>query len=106
MNKDREQILKLIRELKRNVLPDEKLILFGSQARKEAHEESDWDLLILLNKPALSPDDYDHYAYPFVELGWKLGEYFSTKLYTETDWKRRSPSLFYKNVQTDGIEIV
>ncbi len=38
-----------IKALGRKVLSNgAQLILFGSQARKDAHEESDWDLLILL----------------------------------------------------------
>ncbi|GHT37816.1 hypothetical protein AGMMS49574_30480 [Bacteroidia bacterium] len=82
------------------------MILFGSQARGDACQESDWDLLILLNKPVKDKDDYDNYAYPFTEMGWTYGAYLSPKVYTVTEWEKRKPSLFYKNVELDGIEIV
>lgn len=50
METQREHIFKSIRSLGMKVLPsDANLILFGSQARNDAHEESDWDLLILIN---------------------------------------------------------
>lgn len=78
-------------------------MLFGSRAREDATSESDWDLLILLNKKEITSSDFDQYAYPFVRLGWKLGEYFSPKLYTESEWADRKSGFFYKNVQTEGV---
>lgn len=72
--KDRTDILERIREIKREVLPNGRLILFGSQARGDADEDSDWDLLIVLDKPKKDPDDYDKYAFSFVELGWEINE--------------------------------
>ncbi|MDR3339343.1 MAG: nucleotidyltransferase domain-containing protein [Candidatus Symbiothrix sp.] len=101
-----QQILEEIKQLKQEILPDGKLILFGSQARGDATEESDWDLLILLKKSKRTFDDYGNYAYPFTELGWKFGKYFSAKVFTQSDWEKQKPSLFYKNVEHDGIEIV
>ena len=104
MNK---QILKEIRTLKRRILPNEKLYLFGSQARGDAREDSDWDLLILLNKDKRNfNEDFDKYGYPFTEIGWKYGTYISPKLYTVSDWEGRKPTPFYKNVEHDKIEIV
>jgi len=101
-----QQILKKIQALKRQILPNEKVILFGSQARGDAHEASDWDLLVLLDKPEKTIDDYRKYRHPFVELGWSLGQYFSTKIFTSSEWEKQKPSLFYKNVEHDGIEII
>lgn len=103
---DKADILYHIRELKHRLLPHDQLILFGSQARNDGHEDSDWDLLILLNKKRITTEDFGVYAYPFVELGWKYGEYFSPKLYTVAEWEKRSPSLFYKNIHSEGIPIV
>ena len=39
MNK---QIFEEIQALKRQILPDERVILFGYQARGDAREDSDW----------------------------------------------------------------
>jgi len=59
----KNQILENIRTLKRQILPNEKLILFGSQARGDAHEDSDWDLLVLLNKNESNfNEDYSKYG--------------------------------------------
>ena len=101
-----QQIFKEIQTLKRQILPNEKVILFGSQARGDARENSDWDLLVLLNKEEKTFEDEDTYGYPFAEMGLKYKTYISVKIYTESDWKKRKPTLFYKNVEQDGIMIV
>ena len=39
--------------------PYGKAILFGSQARGTARDDSDWDILVILDKEQLLPSDYD-----------------------------------------------
>ncbi len=86
-------------------MPQHRLFLFGSQARGEARVDSDWDFLLLLNKPNVTLDDENKYAYPLTRLGWDYGTYFSVKVYSENDWEKRSFTPFYKNVEKDRIEI-
>ena len=101
-----QQIFNEIQALKRKILPNEKVILFGSQARGDARKDSDWDLLVLLRKDKRTfLEDYDEYGYPFSEIGDKYGTYISVKIYTEKDWKTH-PSPFRCNVENEGIEII
>ena len=103
---NREEIISKVRSVADNILPsDVLLVLFGSRARGEATQESDWDFLMLLDKPLVEPDDFKQYAYPLVRLGWDLGEYFSIKLYTHNEWQQRKGTPFYKNVEQDRIMI-
>jgi len=103
MKKTRDEILKSIKGVMLSVAPDGKIILFGSRARGEAREDSDWDLLILLDKPRIDNSDFDLISYPLYELGWQEGEHFSPKLYTTKDWLKRSFTPFYKNIEKEGI---
>jgi predicted nucleotidyltransferase len=101
-----QQILQEIKALKRQILPNEKVILFGSQARGDARPDSDWDLLVLLNKEKRNfNEDYDNFAYPFAELGLKYNARINAKVYTIKDWET-NPSFFRYNVEQDGIEIL
>jgi len=103
MNK---QIFKEIQTLKRKILPNEKVILFGSQARGNAREDSDWDLLVLLNKDERNLiDDYGTYAYPFTELGWDYGVAINPVIYTQKQWEQNKFFPFHRNVMREGIEI-
>ena len=104
MSVTKEAILMSIRTLGKKILPkDAQLILFGSQARNDAHEESDWDLLILLNDNNLQKESFGIYAYPFVVLGWEYGAYFSPKIYSYSEWTSRKGTPFYDNVNKEGV---
>jgi len=106
MDDRRKHILMAIENLAQAIVPKGAVVLlFGSQARGDSHEGSDWDLLILLDKGRVALDDYDNLAYPFRELGWELGEIINPILYTVGDWKKQSHTPFYKNVENDGIRL-
>lgn len=68
----KRKTIKLLQLIKRKVLeinPNAKILLYGSRARGTEHNESDWDLLILLDKDKIEDSDYDQISYPIVELG-------------------------------------
>ena len=98
---ERLQVIDSIRQVGLKTLPpNSSLLLFGSQARGDAHQGSDWDLLILLDKPTISLDDYG-VSYPFLELGWDLGEDINPQVYSKKEWSDYSFTPFYKNVEHD-----
>jgi len=99
-------ILNRITQTAQAIMPDGgELILFGSQARGDAHRGSDWDLLVLLNTEHPTNADYDKYGYPFVSLGWQLGESINPVMYGKQEWQDRKFTELYQNVQREGIHL-
>ena len=103
---DKGQILERIRKLALAVLPQgSSLWLYGSRARGDESQNSDWDLLILLDKSKITSDDYD-LAYFFRELGWELNTEISPHVYSKKQWHGWSFLPYYKNVEQDKIVLV
>ena len=99
-------IIQEIKRLAHRILPEgAEAILFGSRARGDARQDSDWDLLILIDGVRATDSDFKRYAYPFVDYGWAVGEQINPVIYSYSDWQKRSITPFYKNVQSEGISL-
>ena len=100
---EKRLIINNIKQVGRATLPPHSsLLLYGSQARGDAHKGSDWDLLILLDKATISLSDYD-VGYPFRELGWEMGEEINPQVYSKQEWAAYQNTPFYKNVEHDKM---
>lgn len=103
----RKQFIADIVKLGKQVLPEgASLWLYGSRARGTAHEDSDWDLLILLNKEQSEFSDFGNYAYPFTLMALDRGEYIIPQIYTRQQWQSMHFTPFVKNVEQDKIVLV
>ena len=107
MTNKNKQILGKIKALARNSSAKaSNIYLFGSRARGEAKKGSDWDILIVMPKKSLQQADYDEVSFPFVELGWNLGEQINPMVFTEEEWEANRITPFYDNVVRDGISLI
>lgn len=77
--------------------------LYGSRARGDAGVDSDWDILIVTDDSMSTKDAFEKFAYPFTEIGWRLGEQIPPLLYTRSEWDAERDTSFYLNVQNDSI---
>lgn len=101
----KSQVLQQLKNRLNAIDPSAKAFLFGSMARGTEHKGSDWDILILLDKPKITLDDYNRYSYPLREFGWSINEIINPILFTEKEWKENHYSLFNHNVQRDRIAL-
>ena len=99
---ERAQMISKIQQVAARVLPKGSLVyLYGSRARGDYHEDSDWDLLLLLDKPKLDFEDFDRYSYPFVMMGWDFGADIRPHAYTKEEWFNGPHAMFFYNVEED-----
>lgn len=102
-----ERLIGALKEMAAQILPDgSQVALYGSRARGDSRPDSDWDLHILIpGEEKLPLCLWDKFAWPFSDLGLKLGEIINPRLYSFAGWFKRSFLPFHKNVEHDKIII-
>jgi uncharacterized protein len=84
---------------------DAQVFLFGSKARGNDHEDSDWDILILTNYPVDIKTE-QKFRHNLIKLELETGESVSTFVYYKKDWEsKHKVTPFFKNVNQDSILI-
>ena len=103
----KEKIMEQIQTMGKQILPKgSELWLYGSRARGDYRPDSDWDLLVLVDKEQQQLQDFDLFAYPFIEMGWQTGEEINPMLYTRKEWEKRHFTPFYHNVVNEKIALL
>ncbi len=99
------RILREIRKLAKQLFANlpASVYLYGSRARGDYDTDSDWDILIVTDDSLSTKDAFEKFAYPFTEIGWRLGEQITPLLYSRSEWNAERDTAFYLNVQNDGI---
>ena len=83
--------------------PDALIYLYGSRARGSAKADSDWDLLILLNRDIITSEIEESVTYPLYDLEIEIGEIISPMVYTINEWNTKyKVTPFYNNVMREG----
>jgi predicted nucleotidyltransferase len=100
---NQQNVLDRIKQIILDQEPTAKVYLFGSRARGTMKSDSDWDLLILINKDHITTDVERSVTYPLYDLEFEIGEVISPIVYSETEWNtKHRVTPFYSSVMKEG----
>jgi predicted nucleotidyltransferase len=98
-------IIRLIRDTVHQQEPNADIILYGSRARGDARRDSDWDVVVIIDKPDIKFSDRGTIDYLLWTKGLEIGAEINTLEYTRKQWDNLPPSLFKNNVLNEGIRL-
>jgi predicted nucleotidyltransferase len=84
------------------LFPDSEVVLFGSRARGDFREESDWDFLILLPSNITTNDDKSTVRDCLYELELETGAVLSAIVHTKGEWLARKVTPLYQRIEAEG----
>mgnify|MGYP000498285492 CR=1 FL=1 len=103
---DTDIIVQKINEVASRTHPDSEIILFGSHARGDNSEFSDWDLLILLNENEVSFDRERQIMDDYYGLELETGEVLSPLIYSKKDWQTKYAQIpLHESIESEGLRI-
>ncbi len=102
----KSKILNKIVSVINTTAPDSEVYLYGSRARGDNEEDSDWDLLILLNLNIV-PFDYETKIMDIIyDIELETGEVFSPLVYSKNEWiNRYTITPLFENIKKEGIRL-
>lgn len=102
----KDKIINKIIQVVDKTNPDSEIILYGSQARGDNNENSDWDLLILLNQMNIPFEQETKIMDDYYELELAENIVISPLIYTKNDWNTKYASIpLHLNINQEGIKI-
>jgi len=100
-----KHISQLIRNTISSIDPKAEVILYGSRARGDERDDSDWDILILTDY-AVNLETERAFRDKLYDLELETGEPFSVFAYSKNEWKSKQQiTPFYQNVVQEGIQL-
>ncbi len=102
----RKELLEQVKNTIHEIEPDAEIILYGSRARGDVHDESDWDFLILLDG-VVDDERTDAIRHRLYEIEWDCGEVLSAIVRSRQEWDSplHQVTPFSKVVREQGILI-
>jgi predicted nucleotidyltransferase len=99
---DKNHILQLIKDSVLSTETGATVILYGSYARGDNHVNSDIDILVLLDREALTWEDKKRVQYRLYGIEFETGVIISPMVYSKKDWAAHRVTPFYENVINEG----
>ncbi|MEN6335094.1 MAG: nucleotidyltransferase domain-containing protein [Phycisphaerales bacterium] len=103
---DRDALLAQVKEAVLGIEPSAEVILYGSRARGDSNEDSDWDFLILVDG-RVDDDRVDAIRHGLYEIEWESDQVLSSIVRSREQWNSRplSDTPFHRNVELERIAL-
>ncbi len=99
-------IAQKIKKTVKEIDPSAEVILFGSRARGDSKKDSDWDILILVNKPKVTFKDEQAFWHKLYDVELETEQCISTIVYTKKEWEtKQSVTPLYENIKQEGVRL-
>ena len=95
-------ISQLVKKELTGIDPNVEVLLFGSRARGDFREDSDWDFLILLKKETVSKAEKEKIREILYELELATNEVISTIIHSENEWDTLAVTPIYQIIKEEG----
>ena len=106
MTNKEKYIAQRIRDRIREKDASAEIILYGSHARGDVGMDSDWDILILLNKGNVTLKTEQEFRHYLFDLELEIGEPISVYVYSKKSWESLySITPLYKSIKNEGIAL-
>ena len=100
----KESILVKVKQSIRSIDPEAKIILFGSRARNDSREDSDWDFLIL-TRAVITQDLKNKISDSLFETELETESVLTGIVQNLDFWEDNSGAPIFRNISNDGVEI-
>ena len=102
----RAELLERVKQAVHEVEPEADIILYGSRARGDAHAESDWDFLILLDG-VVDEARTDAIRHRLYDIEWDCGEVLCSVVRSRQEWNSSlyQGTPFAKILREQGIRM-
>jgi len=99
-------ITQKIKKAVKEIDPMAEVILYDSRARGVAKKDSDWDVLILENKPTVTLKDEQVFRHRLYDIALETEQCISVFVYSKKKWETKYyVTPLYKNIQKEGINL-
>ena len=94
-------IERLVKQEVIKIDPNAEVILLGSRARGDARKDSDWDVLVLLDRP-LSPSLKALILDNLYELELQSNAVISAIIHSKSEWENLAITPIYQHIKNEG----
>ena len=106
MIRRKQHIIQLIRDKVNELDNTAEVILYGSRARGDNKRDSDWDVMILLNRKNVDKKIEQTFRHHLLDIELEIGVPISVFVYSKSDWEGKySITPLFKSINKEGILI-